>query len=77
MASLSLKRLQRLSLWQPLGLRDFRLLWLGESVSLLGDQFHFVALAWLSFTFQILLYGAAWVRIRAERDAEVAASALR
>lgn len=37
----------------------------------------FVALAWLSFTFQILLYGAAWVRIRAERDAEVAASALR
>ena len=24
----------------------------------------FVALAWLSFTFQVLLYGAAWVRVR-------------
>jgi YihY family inner membrane protein len=27
----------------------------------------FIALAWLSFTFQALLYGAAWVRIRDER----------
>ena len=27
----------------------------------------FIALAWLSFTFQALLYGAAWVRVR---DAE-------
>ena len=26
----------------------------------------FVALAWLSFSFQALLYGAAWVRIRDE-----------
>ena len=26
----------------------------------------FVALAWLSFTFQALLYGAAWVRVRDE-----------
>jgi len=26
----------------------------------------FIALAWLSFTFQALLYGAAWVRIREE-----------
>ena len=24
----------------------------------------FIALAWLSFSFQILLYGAAWVRVR-------------
>ena len=24
----------------------------------------FIALAWLSFTFQALLYGAAWVRVR-------------
>jgi predicted MFS family arabinose efflux permease len=29
--------------------RNFRLLWLGESVSLLGDQFYFVALPWLVF----------------------------
>jgi len=27
----------------------------------------FIALAWLSFSFQALLYGAAWVRIREER----------
>lgn len=27
----------------------------------------FVALAWLSFTFQALLYGAAWVRVRDDR----------
>ncbi len=33
---------------EPLGVRNFRLLWLGESVSLLGDQFFFVALSWLT-----------------------------
>jgi membrane protein len=33
----------------------------------------FVALAWLSFTFQALLYGAAWVRVRDE-SADMAAS---
>ncbi len=41
-------RVRRLTLWQPLAMRDFRLLWLGQSISLLGDQFHFVALAWLT-----------------------------
>lgn len=39
---------RRLVIWQPLALRDFRLVWLGESISLLGDQFQFVALAWLA-----------------------------
>jgi MFS family permease len=33
---------------QPLRRRDFRLVFTGESISLLGDQFHFVALAWLT-----------------------------
>lgn len=33
---------------RPLRLRDFRLVFSGETVSLLGDQFHFVALAWLA-----------------------------
>ena len=33
---------------QPLAVRDFRLLWLGESVSLLGDQFYLVGLPWLT-----------------------------
>jgi uncharacterized BrkB/YihY/UPF0761 family membrane protein len=38
----------------------------------------FIALAWLSFTFQMLLYGAAWVRVRDDREraAELGASAL-
>ena len=35
-------------LLRPLGVRDFRLLFTGESISVLGDQFHFVALAWLT-----------------------------
>ena len=32
---------------RPLANRNFRLLWLGETVSLLGDQFYFIALPWL------------------------------
>lgn len=28
-------------------IRDFLLLWIGQSTSLLGDQFHFIALSWL------------------------------
>jgi membrane protein len=32
----------------------------------------FIALAWLSFTFQALLYGAAWVRVRDEAADRVA-----
>jgi hypothetical protein len=39
--------LGRVAIARPLASRDFRLLWTGESISLLGDQFHFVALAWL------------------------------
>jgi len=27
--------------------RDFRLLWIGQSTSLLGDHFHFIAISWL------------------------------
>lgn len=36
--------LNRLSILRPLRERNFRLLWLGQSVSILGDQFHLVAL---------------------------------
>lgn len=32
---------------RPLADRDYRIFWGGESISVLGDQFHFVALAWL------------------------------
>lgn len=30
-----------------LGIRNFRLLWIGEGISLLGDQFYMIALPWL------------------------------
>lgn len=32
----------------PLAVRDFRLLWLGEAISALGDQFALIALPWLA-----------------------------
>ena len=35
-------------LLRPFRVSDFRFLFTGESVSVLGDQFHFVALAWLT-----------------------------
>ncbi|HKO98658.1 MAG TPA: MFS transporter [Pyrinomonadaceae bacterium] len=38
---------KRFTAWQMLARRDFRLLWLGQSVSILGDQFYLVALPWL------------------------------
>lgn len=39
--------LPRSSLTAPLRVRNFRNLWLGQSISLVGDQFKFVALSWL------------------------------
>ncbi|HEX5039381.1 MAG TPA: MFS transporter [Candidatus Limnocylindria bacterium] len=36
------------ALIRPLRVRDFRLIFGGETISVLGDQFHFVALAWLA-----------------------------
>ncbi len=33
---------------RPFRFRDFRLVFTGEAISVLGDQFHFVALAWLT-----------------------------
>lgn len=35
------------ALLAPLAARNFRILWIGETVSVLGDQFYFVALPWL------------------------------
>jgi MFS family permease len=40
-------RIGRLTLLAPLGSRDFRLVWTGESISLLGDAFQTVAVSWL------------------------------
>jgi MFS family permease len=43
-----IQRVRQFPLWQPLAVRDFRLLWLGQSVSLFGDQFYLIALPWLT-----------------------------
>ena len=40
-------RAARSPLFAPLAGRDFRLVWFGEGVSLLGDQFNVIALSWL------------------------------
>ena len=50
---------------RPLKIRNFRLLWLGESASLLGDQFFLIALPWLGGDVYLgptneLLYGGAF-----------------
>lgn len=41
-------RIRHLAVLQPLRHRDFRMVWLGETVSMLGDQFYLVALPWLA-----------------------------
>lgn len=40
--------LRRLSLFQPLRHGGFRMVWIGETVSMFGDQFYLVALPWLA-----------------------------
>ncbi len=39
---------KRPALWVPLAVKDFRRLFLGETVSVFGDQFYLVALPWLA-----------------------------
>lgn len=39
---------EHISVIQPLRNRSFRMVWLGETVSMLGDQFYLVALPWLA-----------------------------
>ena len=40
--------LRQLTLLQPLRHRGFRMVWIGETVSMFGDQFYLVALPWLA-----------------------------
>lgn len=42
------RRLDTLAITQPLRERSFRVVWIGESVSMLGDQFYLIALPWLT-----------------------------
>ncbi|MCX7595106.1 MAG: hypothetical protein N2235_15375 [Fischerella sp.] len=48
-------------LWKPLTVRNFLLLYIGETVSLLSDQFYIVALPWL--TIQLTNSGIALAQI--------------
>src|SRR3954453_7863563 len=55
----------RLALLTPLRQRDFALLWLGMTVSLLGDGIYFVAIAWQVYDLTdsptaLSLVGLAW-----------------
>ena len=45
-----LARLRTAPIWSAAAIRDFRLLWASEGVSILGDQFHAVAMSWLIIT---------------------------
>ena len=47
MTSLAITRARKLPILGALAVRDFRLLWASEAISVVGDQFHFVALSWL------------------------------
>ena len=51
---------RRVPIWKPLASRDFRLVWSGSAVSLLGDQFFTVAVPWvvLGLTHSALQVGA-------------------
>jgi MFS family permease len=40
-------RARTLPMWRAFDVPDFRLLWASEAVSLIGDQFHLIAMAWL------------------------------
>ena len=43
-------RVRSLPMWQALAVPNFRLLWASEAVSVLGDMFQYIALAWLVIT---------------------------
>jgi MFS family permease len=53
-------RVRRSAAWGTLAGRNFRLLWMGQGISILGDQFYLVALPWLvlSLTGSSLVLGA-------------------
>lgn len=65
----ALGRARSLPMWRALDIRDFRLLWASEAVSLIGDQFQIVALAWLviSLTGSGLALGSVLIAVAVPR----------
>jgi MFS family permease len=58
-------RIGRPRIFEPLGIRDFALLWTGMTVSLLGDGIYFVAIAWQVYELSnaptaLSVVGVAW-----------------
>jgi len=56
---------ERLGIVQPLKIRDFRLLWTGMFVSMAGDGFYYVAVAWQVYEIEnrpsaLAMVGIAW-----------------
>ncbi len=43
----AIARTRAMPMWRAFLVRDFRLLWASEAVSLVGDQFHLIAMSWL------------------------------
>ena len=69
MTALPLARVRGLPFLRALDARDFRLLWASEAISVVGDQFHFVAMSWLviSLTGSGLALGAVLIAIAVPR----------
>jgi len=62
-------RVRSLPMWQALAVPRFRLLWVSEAVSVVGDQFQYIALAWLviSLTGSGLALGAVLIAVAVPR----------
>ena len=63
--SLAARRVQRLAILEPLGIRDFALLFSAMAVSLLGDGIYLVAIAWQVYELSnaptaLSIVGVAW-----------------
>ena len=69
MTAVATGRVRSLPFLRALDARDFRLLWTSEAISVVGDQFHFVALSWLviSLTGSGLALGAVLIAIAVPR----------
>ena len=69
MTALRASGVRSLPIWRAAGVRDFRLLWASEGISVLGDQFHAVALSWLviSLTGSGLALGAVLIAVAVPR----------
>ena len=69
MTALTMRRVRDIPFLRALTTRDFRLLWGSEAISVVGDQFHFIALSWfvISATGSGLALGTVLIAIAVPR----------